>query len=243
VSEAGLPRGTSMIVERLFFNVPARRKFLRTDATELSHCVKLVTHYALSHPGIRFRLRHDNRELISVEACGGMKERISELYGRAFVDKLLPFGHSFQGMSAGGFAGRPADALPRRDRQHFFVNGRVVQDRMLSHAVGAAYGNTMPRGRFPCIFLFVEVLPELVDVNVHPRKSEVRFRQTAQVHDLVRNAIAAALSHEAVVPELTDLQAGARSRYTSGVARAVGSFLKSAEPAPAGSWTATWAFR
>jgi DNA mismatch repair protein MutL len=236
VSEAGLPRGTSIDVERLFFNVPARRKFLRTDGTELSHCVKLVTHYALSHPGIRFRLKHEKRELINVEACGGLEDRISELYGRAFIKKLLPYAHSMQSMSVNGFAGRPADALSRRDRQHFFVNGRVVQDRMLSHAVVAAYGNTMPRGRFPAVFLFLELDPELVDVNVHPRKSEVRFRDAAQVHDLVRNAMAAALSHEAVVPDLADLQPASRSRYAPGVARAVGSFLESAEPSAPGRW-------
>jgi DNA mismatch repair protein MutL len=231
VSEAGLPRGTSIDVERLFFNVPARRKFLRTDGTELSHCVKLVTHYALAHAGIRFRLRQDDRQLINVEPREERLERISALYGSSFVEKLAPFGRSLGGLCVSGFAGRPADALPRRDRQHFFVNGRVVQDRVLSHAVAAAYSNTMPRGRFPALFLFVELDPELVDVNVHPRKSEVRFRHSAPVHDAVRDALAAALSHEAVVPQLSDLRPAAASPYAPGVARALSSFLGTAEPA------------
>ena len=106
VREACLPRGTSIDIGRLFFNVPARRKFLRTDGTELSHCVKLVTHYALSHPGIRFRLRHDDRQLLNVKPCERRTERIAELYGSAFVDKLLPFERSVQGVSAGGFQPR-----------------------------------------------------------------------------------------------------------------------------------------
>jgi DNA mismatch repair protein MutL len=239
VQEAGLPRGTSIDVERLFFNVPARRKFLRTDGTELSHCVKLVTHCALSHPGIRFRLRHDDRQLLNLKACERRLERISELYGRSFIDKLLPFERSAPGVSVSGFAGRPADALPRRDKQHFFVNGRIVQDRMLSHAVAAAYGNTMPRGRYPAVFLFVELEPDLVDVNVHPQKSEVRFRHASALHDVVQGALSAALSHEAVVPDFTDLRPATTTPYASAVSQAVSSFLRTAEPAAADR-TAGW---
>ncbi len=228
VSEAGSPRGTAIDVERLFFNVPARRKFLKSDATELSHIVRLVGNFALSYPRIRFRLRSDNRQLIDAAPRDELADRIAELYGRSFVEKLLPFEAAHGGIEAHGFAGRPAESLPRRDRQHFFVNGRIVQDRMLSHAVMAAYGNTMPSGRFPALFLYVVLDPALVDVNVHPRKVEVRFRRSSEVHDAVRDALIAALSHEAVVPSLADL----RPRRP-GVARAVTSFLETAEKPPA----------
>jgi DNA mismatch repair protein MutL len=236
VNEAGMPRGTTVEVERLFFNVPARRKFLRTVGTELSHCAKLVTQCALSHTGIRFNLRHNERQLLGLEPCNTGMDRISALYGRSFADRLLPFKKSDLGIMARGLAGRPTDSAPRRDRQHFFVNGRVVRDRVLSHAVSSAYGNTMERGRFPAIFLFLELDPGLVDVNVHPRKSEVRFRHSAAVHDLVRDAVAEALSHKAVVPGMADLRPAVAPAYSPRIARAVGSFLETAEPAsPSGS--------
>jgi DNA mismatch repair protein MutL len=122
------------------------------------------------------------------------------------MDKLLPLENAASGHRVHGFAGRPAEALSRRDNQHYFVNGRAVQDRMLSHAVIQGYANTMPKGRYPALFLFVEIDPALVDVNVHPRKTEVRFRTSGQVHDMVRDALAGALSGGAVVPDLGDLR-------------------------------------
>ena len=236
VRYVGLPRGTSVLVERLFFNVPARRKFLRSEATELGHIARLMTRSALAYPQRRFGLEHAGRKLLQVDPASGLDERISQIYGREFTQKLLPFDRQHDHLRVHGYAGRPADALARRDGQHVFVNGRAVQDRVLLHAVGQAFGNTVPRGRYPSLFLFIECDPEWVDVNVHPQKTEVRFRHSSVVHDRTRDAILSSLSDKAVVPELTDLRPAldppARSESVS---RAVADFLERTDahgPAP-----------
>jgi DNA mismatch repair protein MutL len=241
VREAGLPRGTAVEVERLFFNVPARRKFLKADATELSHVTRLVTQFALAYPGVRFRLEQQGRRLLQADPVGELKERIAQIYGRAFLDKLLPFRREARGLIVHGLAGRPADAGSRRDGQHFFVNGRLVQDRLLGHAVTQAYGNTVPKGRFPAVFLFLELATGLVDVNVHPRKTEVRFRFPGPAHDQTRDALTEALSHEAVIPELADLRPGAaRTPDPSALAAATLRYLETSEPG-ATAWRAPFA--
>jgi len=206
VREMGLPRGTSIQVDRLFFNMPARRKFLRTESTELSHVARWVTRYALALPQVRFRLEQGERALIVAPPANDRYQRIASLFGEEFTGHLLPFEGRAREMRVEGLAGRPLDAPARRDRQHLFVNGRSVQDRVLGHAISQAYGNTMPKGRYPAMFLFVEIEPSAVDVNVHPQKTEVRFRDGAAVHDLVRESIAAALSDERVLPGYTDLR-------------------------------------
>jgi DNA mismatch repair protein MutL len=231
VREAGLPRGTSILVERLFYNVPARRKFLRTEATELGHIARLMTRTALAYPERRFGLEHAGRTLVQVDPASGLDERISQIYGREFAQKLLPIEKQYDQLRIYGYAGRPAHALARRDGQHLFVNGRAVQDRVLLHAVSQAFGNTVPRGRYPSLFLFVECDPSWVDVNVHPQKTEVRFRQSSIVHDRTRDAIVSALSDEAVVPELTDLRPGVGipASGAARVSKAVVNFLEREE--------------
>jgi DNA mismatch repair protein MutL len=231
VREAGLPRGTSVVVERLFFNVPARRKFLRAEATELGHIARLMTRCALAYPERRFGLDHAGRTLLQVDPASGLDERISQIYGREFAQKLLPIDRSYDQLRIFGYAGRPAHALARRDGQHLFVNGRAVQDRVLLHAVAQAFGNTVPRGRYPSLFLFIDCDPSWVDVNVHPQKTEVRFRESSVVHDRTRDAIVSALSDRAVVPELTDLRpgAGVPASGPTDVSRALVSFLEREE--------------
>ncbi len=206
VRQAGLPKGTSIRVERLFYNVPARRKFLRSEGTELSHILRWMTRYALAFPEKTFRLQQGDRRLLDAEATSELVERVRQIYGREFAERLLPFEGRQGGLLVRGFAGRPVDGLPRRDHQHYVINGRAVQDRVLSHAVIDAYGNTMPRGRFPAIVLLIEMDPDAVDVNVHPQKTEVRFQSSSEVHDLTREAIAAALSQESAIPSLTELR-------------------------------------
>jgi len=210
VRDAGLPQGTTVRVDRLFFNVPARRKFLRSEATELSHVARLVTRFALAHPEVAFELEHGGRRLVHTPVAGTTVERIAQVYGRELARKLLPFDVADAAARVRGFAGRPADALPRRDGQHLFVNGRWVQDRMLAHAVSRAYGNTMPAGRHPVLVLLVDVDPAAVDVNVHPQKTEVRFRAPSEVHDAVVRALGGALGATEVVPDLADLRPGPR---------------------------------
>ena len=219
VREVERGRGTTTEVGGIFFNVPARRKFLRAAPTELAHIVRTVTHYALAHPSVRFVLEHEGRRLIEAAKAADRAERIAQVHGRELAAKLVPFDAESSGIRASGFAGRPVDALARRDVQHVFVNGRLVQDRVLGHAIAAAYGNTLARGLYPAMLLFVDIDPSRVDVNVHPQKTEVRFDRSSDVHDAVRAAVAAALSHETAVPHLQDLRPGtsapALSRYES----------------------------
>jgi len=206
VREIAFTRGTTIECGSLFFNVPARRKFLKAPPTELSHVVKLAGSYALARPAVRFRLDHDGRRLLDAAVAADRRERLAQVHGRGIADKLVPFELVRPGLSVSGFAGRPVDALPRRDAQHLFVNGRRVQDRLLAHAIGQAYGDTTPRGSFPAAFVFVEIDPAAVDVNVHPQKSEVRFARSAEVHDVVREAVARALPAPRAIPTLSELR-------------------------------------
>ncbi len=206
VRRRGLPRGTTLRVERLFSNMPARRKFLRGDSTELAHCLRWLTRYALAHPERRFLVDHGGRRLLEATPAKERLERIGQLYGQGLVSKLLPFDLRDGLGAVSGLAGRPVDALPRRTAQHLFVNGRPVQDRVLAHALLEAYGNTMPQGRHAVVFLFLDLPPDAVDVNVHPQKTEVRFRQPSAVHDLVARTVRAALSQRSSVPTLAELR-------------------------------------
>ena len=202
-------RGTRIEVERIFFNVPARRKFLRADATELSHVVRLLTRAALYRHDVHFKLEHGAQTLLDVAAVETLSERVEQIFGRDRARRMLPFELESDGVRVHGVAGRPVDALPRRDAQHLFVNGRVVQDRVLMHAVSAAYDDSMPRGRYPAIVLFVDVDPHLVDVNVHPQKTEVRFQLSRQVHETVRHGVRSALQSEEAIPRYEELRPGA----------------------------------
>jgi DNA mismatch repair protein MutL len=219
VRDVGRPRGTTIEVGGLFFNVPARRKFLRAAATELAHVTRTVSHYALAHPEIRFLLTHDGRRVIEAERARDRSERIAQVHGRELAAKMVSFSASSAGIEVSGFAGRPVDATPRRDAQHVFVNGRLVHDRVLTHAIAEAYGNTVARGLYAALVLFVEIDPARVDVNVHPQKSEVRFERSSEVHEAARAGIASALGKPASVPSLADLRpasvAAALARYAA----------------------------
>lgn len=206
VQETDRARGTSVEVAGLFFNVPARRRFLRSDGTELSHLLRVLTDLALAQPAVRFRLEHGGRTLLETGSTTDCAERIEQLFGRELARRLVPISCDRASVKVWGFADRPADAGTRRDRQHLFVNGRRVQDRTLLHAVSEAYRETVAAGRHPALFLFVEVGRGEVDVNVHPQKAEVRFRRPMEVHDAVREAVAAAFRVPVAVPDLADLR-------------------------------------
>ena len=224
-------RGTTTEVGGIFFNVPARRKFLRAAPTELAHIVRTVTHYALAHPSVRFLLEHEGRRLIDAPKAADRSERIAQVHGHELAKKLMPFAVESAGIRVSGFAGRPVDALARRDVQHVFVNGRLVQDRVLTHAIAAAYGNTLARGLYPAMLLFLEMDPSRVDVNVHPQKTEVRFDRSSDVHEAVRAAVASALSHEIAVPRLEDLRSGTEAPAPlASVAAALMRYATVAEP-------------
>jgi DNA mismatch repair protein MutL len=213
VEDSGGPPGTTITVRDLFFNTPARRKFLRAETTELSHVTALVTHYALAHPEMHFELHSATHALLTAPPVSEPSERIYQIFGRDTLDQLLPmaaerrFDHAgipepppwrrdddYQPPDPGflrvsGFVSRPALQKLNRNSIYVFVNQRLIRDRLILHAVTEAYRNIIPPTSFPVILLFLEMPPHEVDVNVHPAKTEVRFRQQSLVHDFVREAI------------------------------------------------------
>jgi DNA mismatch repair protein MutL len=184
------PRGTTVEVEGLFFNAPARRKFLRSRATETAHIADLVGRVAAAHPAIAFRLSSGGRELLAWPAAPGLAERLAQIAGAADAARLVPIEGAGGGLRVAGRASGPGLSRSTGRDQHLFVNGRPIRDRRLLHAVQEAYATVLPRGRFPVLYLFLEIPAGEVDVNVHPAKAEVRFLRAGAVHDLVRDALA-----------------------------------------------------
>ena len=195
VKPAARPRGTTITVRDLFFNVPARRKFLRSEATESFHLTSLVTHYALAHPEIAFVLTNNGRESLRAAVAANLRERAYQIFGAEFLDSLLEVngGHA-EIARVSGYISAPRERRTSRDAQYLFVNGRYVRDRLVSRALGEGYRTVLPHGVYPAALLFLEVPLEEVDVNVHPAKTEVRFRRAAAVTDAVREAVRAALA-------------------------------------------------
>jgi DNA mismatch repair protein MutL len=189
VEPAPHPRGTTVEVEGLFHNAPARRKFLRSAATETGHIAMIVTRVAAAHPGIAFGLLSGGRDLSRLPAAGDYRERVAQIVGRGDARSLVPIERRAGGLRVVGLASEPALHRSTSADEHLFVNGRPIRDRRILHAVQAAYATLLPRGRYPVVYLFLETPPEEVDVNVHPAKAEVRFLHPAAVHDLVRNAL------------------------------------------------------
>ncbi|HEV3469544.1 MAG TPA: DNA mismatch repair endonuclease MutL, partial [Pyrinomonadaceae bacterium] len=194
-SPAARPRGTTVVVRDLFFNVPARRKFLRSEATESFHLANLVTHYALAHPEIAFALTNNGREVLRAAPAENLRERAYQIFGDEFVESLLAVAGGFEGVGrVTGFVSAPRARRTTRDAQYLFVNGRYVRDRLVARALTEGYRTVLPHGVYPSALLFLEVPLEEVDVNVHPAKTEVRFRRAAAVSDAVREAVRAALA-------------------------------------------------
>lgn len=195
VKDAAHPRGTTVSVRDLFFNVPARRKFLRSEATETFHLTNLVTHYALAHPEISFTLTSNGREALRAAPARDLRERAYQIFGEEFLSNLLDVhgGHE-QIARVTGFISAPRDRRTSRDAQYLFVNGRFVRDRLLGRALSEGYRAILPHGVYPAALLFLETPLEEVDVNVHPAKTEVRFRRAAAVGDAVRQAVRSALA-------------------------------------------------
>ncbi|HEV7797120.1 MAG TPA: DNA mismatch repair endonuclease MutL, partial [Pyrinomonadaceae bacterium] len=195
VKDAAHPRGTTLAVRDLFFNVPARRKFLRSEATESFHLTNLVTHYALAHPEIAFTLTNNGREVLRVAPANDLRERAYQIFGTEFLDNLLEVGGGHPKIArVSGFVSAPRDRRTSRDAQYLFVNGRFVRDRLVSRALSEGYRAVLPHGVYPAALLFIDIPLEEVDVNVHPAKTEVRFRRAAAVSDAVREAVRGALA-------------------------------------------------
>ena len=196
VEDIGCPVGTRMEIRNLFFNVPARRKFLRAEQTELSHIRQLFLVHALAHPAIGMSLKVDERMVYNLPMAGKMEDRISELYNTGFLEQLLPLDYSDGEHTITGFAGLPQTGRKDRQDQYIFVNGRPAAAPVVYHALNEAYHSLIAKGRFPAVFLFIAMEPSLVDVNVHPTKKEVRFRRPNQLRDAIVAALRKALAFQ-----------------------------------------------
>ncbi len=211
VKPAGLAPGTTISVADLFYCVPARRKFLKSDTTELGHIASLVTHYALANPGKQFTLTTPTQEIINCPPAEKLSDRVYQLFGRQALDELVEIpatsaafraaitepemeaGEEAATLTVTGFTSRPAVQRLNRNGIYVFVNRRLVRDRLILHAIHEAYRNILPPNAFPATLLFLEMPYDEVDVNVHPAKIEVRFRRSQFVHDFTRDAIRQAL--------------------------------------------------
>jgi DNA mismatch repair protein MutL len=250
VEEAGLPLGTSITIRDLFFNTPARKKFLRAESTELSHIASLVTHYALAHPEKHFELHSATNALLVAPPVADHRERVYQVFGRETLDQLIPLAavqpleriglpqpppwrrnvandsqwsvgdeneavlaansapRNFGELRLHGFVSKPEIQKLNRNSIFIFINGRLIRDRLIQHAITEAYRNILPPAVFPVVLLFIEMPAAEVDVNVHPSKTEVRFRQQAVIHDFVRESVRAALMKARPVPQfLTEIRA------------------------------------
>ncbi len=197
--EVGAPEGTLIEVGELFYNLPARRKFLKADTAESAQISRLVTQMALGYPEVGFTLRSRDRLLIEAPPAGSSEERFYQIYGDR--PDLVPVRKQAAGMSVAGFIAALAEQGPVRGPQHVFVNRRLVKDRTIAHAISAAYSVATIKERSPEVHLFIEVPPDRVDVNVHPTKAEVRFLDQSLVHEVLRRALVDALG-QGGVPEL-----------------------------------------
>ena len=228
VEEAGLPFGTSISVRDLFFNIPARRKFLKAEPTELSHTASLVTHYALAHPEMHWELHSATNAMLIAPPVADHSQRVYQVFGKETLDQLIPLSAILSLIRSGlappspwrrqqqeeeerqetapgevrlhGFVSRPEIQKLNRNSIFIFVNGRLIRDRVVLHALTEAYRNIMPPTVYPVVLLFLEMPFTEVDVNVHPSKTEVRFRQSGFLHDFIRDSVRAALMKARPVP-------------------------------------------
>jgi DNA mismatch repair protein MutL len=275
VEEAGLPLGTSITIRDLFFNTPARKKFLRSESTELSHIASLVTHYALAHPEKHFELHSATNALLVAPPVAGHRERVYQVFGRETLDQLIPLAavqplervglpqpppwrraaesvpetvgvvdnasrapapHDFGEIRLHGFVSKPEIQKLNRNSIFIFVNGRLIRDRLVQHAIVEAYRNILAPTVFPVVLLFIEMPTAEVDVNVHPSKTEVRFRQQTVIHDFVRESVRAALMKARPVPQfLTEI--GAQPSASAGLTSpAISDRAQAGDGLQAASW-------
>jgi len=202
VSPASGAQGTVIDVQDLYFNTPARRKFLKTEQTEFGHCAEVVRRIALARPDVRFTLSHNGKTVDHWQESS-LEQRSAHILGDEFAQARLPLEEAAGPLSLHGFVGLPTAARSRADAQYFYVNGRFVRDKLLTHAVRAAYQDVLHGDRFPSYVLRLDLDPALVDVNVHPSKIEVRFRDSRAVHQFVFHAVSRALARTSATAQGT----------------------------------------
>jgi DNA mismatch repair protein MutL len=229
---AGAPVGTTVEVRDLFFNVPARRKFLRTAQTEFGHIVEQVARVALAHPRVEFRLTHDGREIHRLPPTESLRERISDFYGAELAEALIPIQRTERGAVLTGLVSPPAQSRSTNRWEYTFLNGRFIRDKFIAHAVREAYRGLIDPQRHPVTFLMLRIEPADVDVNVHPTKIEVRWRDSNLIHSLVLAAMRDTfLQHDLTPPLATpaprDEDAEQRRQK---IRQAMADFFKSHQP-------------
>jgi DNA mismatch repair protein MutL len=203
LSPAAGTRGTTIEVRELYFNTPARRKFLKSEQTELGHCLEMIRRAALARPDVAISVLHNGRAVEHWNASDPAT-RVAKILGETFATAHLPLDESAGPLAVYGCAGLPTASRGRADQQYFFVNGRFVRDKLLTHAVRAAYEDVLHGDRYPSYVLFLDLPPEAVDVNVHPSKIEVRFRDSRSIHQFVFHAVQRSLArHAGASPETT----------------------------------------
>ena len=215
------PPGSTVEVRDIFHNVPARRKFLRVERTEFSHVDELVKAIALAQPQVEFRLSHNGkpvRLLRPADSEATLMARVGEILGAEFPAQSLRIDHAGAGLRLSGWVGLPTASRAQADQQYFYVNGRLVRDRVVSHAVRQAYADVLFHGRHPAYALFLDVAPETVDVNVHPAKSEVRFRESRLIHDFLYRTLNEVLAQTRAGAETLAHAAASTSVHAAGVA-------------------------
>jgi DNA mismatch repair protein MutL len=231
VSDIPFPRGTSVEVRDLFFNLPARRKFLRSGSSELTVIAKQMTLVALGRPGVRFHVLHGKREVLNAPAVAGLRERVFQLFGKTVLDRLAEVNFEEGGCRLSGLASRPPQGKADRAHQFFFVNGRPVRDRLLQAALNQGYRGLLEKDSYPEAFLFLTLPFEEVDVNVHPAKSEVRFKDSQRVFAAVVRGLETSLRRGPRIKEMIPERAGTlrveESRQDS--------LFGAPEPGPSGS--------
>jgi len=203
VKDAARDTGTTITVRDLFFNTPARRKFMRSEATENYHLTSIVTHYALAHPEIAFTLTNNGREVLRVSPAKDLRERAFQVFGAGLLDSLLPVSGGREYVAkVSGYVSAPRERRTTRDAQYFFVNKRFVRDKTITGGLMEGYRSVLPHGVYPVAFLFLDIPLDEIDVNVHPAKTEVRFRRGEAVKDVVAEAVREALASAGVTGDI-----------------------------------------
>ncbi|MEK7399235.1 MAG: DNA mismatch repair endonuclease MutL, partial [Candidatus Poribacteria bacterium] len=202
VIRIGSAAGTRISITNLFYNVPARKKFLKSSATELDHIIKYVSWASLAYPNISFKLISNERVLIEARKCNTTLERIYTLYGKEFADNIVELNQEFETIKVHAFIGKPGFTRTNRDYQIFFLNKRPIRSNLLNSAIGSAFINILPKCRYPVVIMCVEIAPTEVDVNVHPAKWEVRFRDERSIYGDVTRCLLSAMQNQEYIPNI-----------------------------------------
>ncbi|MBU0700665.1 DNA mismatch repair endonuclease MutL [bacterium] len=241
IQDIGAPAGTDIMIRNLFFNVPARRKFLKTTITEMGHINHIVSRIAMSHPHIAFKLTHNGSEIINVQQTDSLMERVSSFLGQEMANDILPV-HLLTDCDTAplpleitGFILPPAHTRPNRDMQSIFVNNRYITNKTISHAIYTGYHTLIPGGRYPIAVLFLKTDPSTVDVNVHPTKSEVRFHQEREIHQLVVKAVRETFINANLMPKILDTSMPVPGGREGRIQEAIQGYFRSGQGEMAGA--------